>query len=221
MGDLNCNFAAPYLDHNANLLSSIADVYSLQQLITDPNRCTESSSTLIDLIFTNSPDRIICSGVSHIGISDHSLIYAYRKLSIDSPSRGHTTVTYRKFKNFNSSNFRSYIAHYNWQIIDNYDDPNDTWEVRKKLFLLCVDKHAPLRNKLVRSCKSPWITPQLKKRLHARNILKLKATRSGDADGCVRKNVTISMPSMSTKVIHVTPGELLTSLCLGIHTILS
>ena len=56
------------------------------------------------------------------------------------------------------------------------------WEVWKKLFLFCVDKHAPLRNKRVRSCKSPWITPQLKKRLHARDILKLKATRSGDAD---------------------------------------
>lgn len=40
MGDLNCNFAAPQLDHNANLLSSIADVYSLQQLITVPTRCT-------------------------------------------------------------------------------------------------------------------------------------------------------------------------------------
>ena len=131
-GDLNCNFAAPQLDHNANLLSSIADVYSLQQLITVPTRCTESSSTLIDLIFTNRPDRIICSGVSHIGISDHSLIYAYRKLSIDSPSRGHTTVTYRKFKNFNSSKFRSDIAHQNWQIIDNYDDPNDMWEAWKK-----------------------------------------------------------------------------------------
>jgi len=56
MGDLNCNFPAPQLDHNANLLSRIADVYSLQQLITDPTRCTESSSTLIDLIFTNRPD---------------------------------------------------------------------------------------------------------------------------------------------------------------------
>jgi len=154
MGDLNCNFAALQLDHNANLLSSIADVHNLQQLITDPTRCTESSSTLIDLIFTNLPDRIIYSGVSHIGISDHSLIYAYRKLSIDSTSRGHTTVTYRKFKNFNSSNFRSDITHQNWQIIDKYDDPNYMWEVWKKLFLLCVDKHAPLRNKRVRPCKS-------------------------------------------------------------------
>ena len=119
--------------------------------------------------------------MSHIGISDHILIYAYRKFFIDSPSRGHTTVTYRKFKNFNSSNFRSDIVHQNWQIMDNYDDPNDMWEVWKKLFLFCVDKHAPLRNKRVRPCKSPWITPQLKKRLHARDIRKLKATRSGDA----------------------------------------
>ena len=182
LGDLNCNLAAPQLDHNANLLSSIADVYSLQQLITDPTRCTESSSTLIDLVFTNRPDRIVCSGVSHIGISDHSLIYAYRKLSIDLPSRGHTTVTYRKFKNFNLSNFRRDIAHQNWQIIGNYDNPNDMWEAWKKLFLRCVDKHAPLRNKRVRPCKSPWITSQLKKRLHARDILKLKATRSGNAE---------------------------------------
>ena len=182
LGDLNYNLAAPQLDHNANLLSSIADVYSLQQLITDPTRCTESSSTLIDLVFTNRPDRIVCSGVSHIGISDHSLIYAYRKLSIDLPSRGHTTVTYRKFKNFNLSNFRRDIAHQNWQIIGNYDNPNDMWEAWKKLFLRCVDKHAPLRNKRVCPCKSPWITSQLKKRLHARDILKLKATRSGNAE---------------------------------------
>ena len=132
--------------------------------------------------FTNRPDKIVCSGVSYLGISDHSLIYAYRKLSIDSPSRGHTTVFYRKFKNFNSSNFRNDIAHQNWQIIGNYDNPNDMWEAWKKLSLRCVDKHAPLRNKRVRPCKSPWITSQLKKRLHAIDILKLKATRSGDAD---------------------------------------
>ena len=81
--------------------------------------------------------------MSHIGISDHSLIYVYRKLSIDPPSRGHTTVTYRKFKNFNSSNFRYDIACQNWQIINNYDDPNDMWDAWKNLFLFCVDKHAP------------------------------------------------------------------------------
>ena len=99
MGDMNCNLAPDQLDNNANILSSIADIYGMHQLIIDPKRCTASSSTLIDLIYTNSPDRVVCSGVSHISISDHSLVYAFHKLSIEFPSRGHNTVTYRKLKN--------------------------------------------------------------------------------------------------------------------------
>ena len=154
MGDKNCKLTAPHLDHNANLLSSIADVYSLQQLITVSTRCTDSSQTLI------------------------------------------------------------------------------AW---KNLFLFCVDKHAPSRNKRIHSCKSPWITSQ--QRLHARDILKLKATRSGDPGDWrkfkkLRNTVNneikrtkecyyyTSMTLVSPVVIHVTPGELSMSLCLGNHTVL-
>ena len=57
------------------------------------------------------------------------------------------------------------------------------WKAWKSLFFQCVDKHAPLRSKRVRAIKSPWITPHLKKkRMHARNILNLKAVRSKNAD---------------------------------------
>ena len=42
------------------------------------------SSTLIDLTFINTPDRVVCSGVSHIGISDHTLVFAFRKVPIES-----------------------------------------------------------------------------------------------------------------------------------------
>ena len=35
----------------------------------------ESSSSLIDVIFTNCINRVVCSGVLHVGISDHSPIY--------------------------------------------------------------------------------------------------------------------------------------------------
>ena len=94
MGDLNCNFGSTVMDHNSTILTSITDLYGLQQLISEPTRITKSSSTLIDLIFTNSPDKIVCSGVSHISISDHSLIYAFRKLSTGLFTKGHSTVTY-------------------------------------------------------------------------------------------------------------------------------
>ena len=103
LGDLNCNMAATKFDNSTNILSNIAEVYGLDQLITEYTRITDKSSTLIDLIFTNTPDRVVCSGVSHIGISDHSLVYAYRKVSIVSTTNKHTTLRYRKFKNFNAA----------------------------------------------------------------------------------------------------------------------
>ena len=55
------------------------------------------------------------------------------------------------------------------------------WDIWKKLFFLCVDKHVPLRTKHIRTSKSPWITPQLKKRMHYKDVLKVKAIRSGNA----------------------------------------
>ena len=41
-----------------------------------------------------------------------------------------------------------------------------------------VNKHAPLRTTRVRARGSPWITSELKKQMHDRDILKLRAIRS-------------------------------------------
>ena len=106
-GDLNCNLGAPILDHRSKILSGIADLYNLEQLIEEPTCITESTSTMIDLIFTNTPDNVACSGVSNVGISDHSLIYAFRKLSTGRSNVGHKTITYKNFKNFDSGSFQS------------------------------------------------------------------------------------------------------------------
>ena len=48
------------------------------------------------------------------------------------------------------------------------------------MFLSNVDKHAPLKTMRVPARSSPWITFELKKRMHNRNILKIKAIRSKD-----------------------------------------
>ena len=81
MGDMNFNLA----------LLNVTDIYGLKQLINEPTRITPSTSTLIDLIFTNQPNNVNCSGVS----SDHSFIYAYRKISIPTASKGINLVSYR------------------------------------------------------------------------------------------------------------------------------
>ena len=50
----------------------------------------------------------------------------------------------------------------------------------KKSFLEIVDKHAPLRKARVRGRSSPSITSELKKQMHERDILKIKAIKSND-----------------------------------------
>ena len=125
-GDLNCNLASPTPDANTLRLLEISDLYGLKQLINEPTRVTESSFTLIDLIYTNYTDRVGCSGVSHMAISDHSLVYIYRKLSSDLPSKGHSAISYRFFRNFDRENFRNEIPQQNWSF-DESEDPNLVW----------------------------------------------------------------------------------------------
>ena len=168
------------LEGNSRLLIGITELYGLHQLINEPTRITETSSTMIDHIFTNTPDKIICSGVSHVGISDHSLIYAFRKVSTGLHNKGHSTVNYRKFKNFNLENFRSDIFSQNWDVIRAYNNPNDMWREWKTIFNNVVEMHAPTRTRRVRFSKSPWITPALKRHMHERDILKIKAIQSKD-----------------------------------------
>ena len=53
--------------------------YSLEQLISVPTRTKESTAPLIGHVLTNSPHKIIQSGVIEMSLSDHELIYCMRK----------------------------------------------------------------------------------------------------------------------------------------------
>ena len=67
MGDMNCNMAS-MSDTDSCLLSDITDLYGLHQLINEPTLVTDTTSTLIDLIYTNYPNKVVCSGVYHVSI---------------------------------------------------------------------------------------------------------------------------------------------------------
>ena len=102
MGDMNCNMTGPGDNVSLSLLD-ITRIYDLQQIINEATRITESTSTVIDLIFTNCPDRVIFSGVTHIAFSDHSLVYAYHKLSSNPvTNKGHDAITYQNVQKVRS-----------------------------------------------------------------------------------------------------------------------
>ena len=168
------------MDHGSRLLVDIANLFTLTQLIEEPSGITSSLSTLIDHVLTNTPNKVICAGVSHESISDHSLIYGYRKVLIDWPTKGHSSVNYSSFKNFDPAKFRHDIENQNWAYVVEFEDPDEMWHVWKAIFNSVVDKHAPFRTKRVRASKSSWISSQLKDEMHKKDAQNIKAIRSSD-----------------------------------------
>ena len=72
--------------------------------------------------------------------------------------------------NFNRTKFRNDILNENWEFLNSAGNPNlnqirSEWKTK---FLQIVDKHAPIRTKRIGSKNSPWITADLKERMHNR-----------------------------------------------------
>ena len=103
----------------------------------------------------------------------------YRKLSINGTSIGHNVISYGNFRIFNRENFRNDVASQSWDHIYCSTNPNVICGYNGKgCFSESWTKMPPpphLRTMRVRARSSPWITSELKKRMHDRDILKIKA----------------------------------------------
>jgi hypothetical protein len=115
---------------------------------------------MIDLFFTNKRENILQSGVIHLGISDHSLIYAVRKFN--SPKCRERLKLVRNFKNFNATDFVWDISQISWESVVLHKNPNVCWKIWQSLFIEVLDRHAPLRNIRIQATSLPWITRKLK-----------------------------------------------------------
>ena len=171
MGDLNCNLLSEVVSNNSSHLLNIIDIYGLPQLITEPTRVTQYSSTLIDLCLTNSPDKISKSGVINIGISDHSAVYLTRKIA-HLRFNMHKSVEVRQLKNFNEAEFLRDLRIFDWNRVTTHNNPNEMWDFWKHLLASVIDKNAPFRTKRVKNKRSPWITNELLREIHKRDFLK-------------------------------------------------
>ena len=175
LGDFNVDFMPDANANNTNKLKDIFATYGLEQLINEPTRVTPNSSTLIDLCVTNTATKIVNSGVLHLGISDHSLIYMTYKTKYE--RSGKRIIEIRSMKNFRKEQYLWDLEQQNWNDIKLSSDPNTMWSKWKSLLMECIDRHAPLRHKRVGNKRSPWITSQLQREMRKRDYLKQKAVR--------------------------------------------
>ena len=132
-----------------------------------------TNSSLTDHIVTNKPEKISDSGVIHICISDHSLVFVIRKISVI--DKQENILEIRNMKNFNEEKFIEDLLKQPWEhIYFSAEDPSAMWEIWIKIVLDVLGKHAPLQHKKIRSKKAPWITNDIKNLMNTRDRFKRK-----------------------------------------------
>ena len=72
LGDFNVDLSTNSRSPSRQMLNNFSRQLHLDQVITQPTRITETSQTMIDLIFVNNSHRIVRNGVIPCSLSDHS-----------------------------------------------------------------------------------------------------------------------------------------------------
>ena len=151
---------------------------NLKQLINSPTRITDSSSTLIDLIFSNS-DHITHQESLHFGLSDHNIIFCVRKsLKIKYQSK---TIKCRSFKNFNSVNYINDLQNLDWSTFYNSSDINEACLIFNQNICKIADSHAPFISIRVKGKSEPWVNEELRSAIKHRDHLHKVSSISKDS----------------------------------------
>ena len=195
LGDLNCDVQNSPIPNHSKRLLGIMESYDCRQLIEKPTRVAQTSSTTVDLIFSNCSEKITESGVIEVSMTDHYMIYCVLGKSKSGHSHFHKYRTGRCLKNFNEELFIADISKVDFSSVLNSDDPQIACSTFLSILTPVMDKHAPLRRSRVKLKCSPWMTTDILELIHKRDILKKKAKISLKDDDWVkykkaRNNVT-------------------------------
>lgn len=178
MGDLNINMFN--LNSNATVqLLELMGTYNLSQLVCEPTRINNISSTLIDLIITNNNNLITNIGCSDLhDLTDHRLVFCNLNVKIEDNSP--KLFTYRNFKHFNNELFLNDLLLINWDHIYNLSDIDDKLSFLTNNIINLFNIHAPIRTIKVSKPKAPWLTDVIKIMIKTRDKLLAKYHKTKD-----------------------------------------
>lgn len=182
VGDFNLNLIGKgVFDINTHKLLLLAKEFNMYQLIKGP---THNSGSLLDHMYVSNKSDFTQSFHLPFAGSDHDIcVTARKKLKIKVSPR---IVTCRKFSDIDwdlfNKDLQSYMENVNCENID-VKHPVKT-DVEFNNFSLYVmntlDKHAPSKNKIVKSKNVPWFNSEIWKLVKHRNSLLNVARKSND-----------------------------------------
>ena len=164
--DLICEKGSNYQAKNS--FNALLSKYNLCNLITEPTRITENSSTLIDHIITpkNCKPKVNNAHAVDLGMSDHHIIHC----SIDILRERNKPIirTVKNYKNVNTDKLKEDIKMVPWHVCDIFDDVDDTVFAWESLYKSVINDHIKERTVKMRKYSHPWINSSIRKQLNNR-----------------------------------------------------
>ena len=145
-----------YLLENKNSIKNIGETHSpfrkyrqflsnfgLNQLIRSPTRVTTETSTLIDHVLVNSPEKISQFGVIDSGISDHNIVFCTRKITKEKTGDQRTNY-------------------------DNFSDIDIAYSDFIFKLTEVIDKMAPMKQSKIKNNTQEWFDEEVAEKINIR-----------------------------------------------------
>lgn len=169
LGDFNINLNTPNLKWSNTLKQQ-----NLVQLIKQNTRVQKNSQSLIDHIYVTKPDNIYSSCVLELGVSDHYLIVASRKLGTTTPHpKERQKITYYDWKNFSSVAFQNDLKETDWLPIYQFPSVETMLSAFISRLNSVISHHLKIKTRFVKSSTLPhWLDNEVLKSMEKRDKLK-------------------------------------------------
>ena len=160
-----------------SIYRQLLNFFSSKQLINEPTRITETSSSLLDHIFTNNSEKNYQSGVLNIGLSDHLIVFCSRKI-IRGQIGKHKTIKIRSVKNYSPIDFINKLRNVDWSTVTNCTDVNKAWDNFKTIFFEALDEVAPTKSVRIKNRTEPWMNSIILNLIRERDKILYKSNKN-------------------------------------------
>jgi len=145
----------------------------LRQMITEPTRVTSTSSSLIDVLITSTPNSFESTGVH---FSDHLPVFGVLHGSSFKPIK-HRYIETRSFTTQCIAKFNTDLQFVPWNIMELFSDIDDKCYVWQCLFLNAMNEQFPIRRKSIRQSTHPWLDKSILSTMRRRDQFHKKARK--------------------------------------------
>ena len=161
-------------EEEGNCLNEFLFERGAKNLVKDPT-CFKNiqNPSCIDLFLTNSYRSFQDTTTVTTGLSDfHKMAVTVMKTTF--PKAKPKVIQYRDYKKFNIVNFRQELRNNIAEVRE-----INSYEIFESIFLRTLNKHAPIKSKVVRANDKPFMTKALRKAIMRRSALKNKFYKTG------------------------------------------